>query len=460
VAKEAGEPYGNIFTSTAGHLDSPSGKVAYEIYSNGMKWTESLFDRTSEEDVYDVVTKHSSDGIATVVLDFNHRQLGYTDEWLRRKIKDARAKGTNAEADFLNKWVSGTETSPIDKNLLKIIRDSEVQEPYIELSKSGYATRWYISEDAVKNIAPKTELVMGMDTSDAVGKDDIAMTIRSVRTGAIIGTGQYNETNLSNFTDWIIEMLERFPKLTLIIERRSSGVGIIDGLLRILPLKGIDPFKRIFNWFVDDINLHQDVAKEILSKKPEDRDPYVYDKYRKTFGYATSGAGRSSRNNLYGEALLSAIKYTGDKVKDKNLINQIAGLTLRNGRIDHASGFKDDLVISWMLSYWFLLKARNKNVYGISDTKVLSSVVSTVLTEKNEDGETKHHTEEQKNLKLHIETLLESFKQEKNPIKASILKDMINQLSSKIDDNKRETLSLESKIRDIELEKKNKKKVA
>ena len=452
-AKVANEPYGNIFTTTAGYLNSREGKYVYEkVYQKAMVWTEKLFDVQDQTELEEVIRKNTPGKKLMVLLEFNHRQLGYTDEWLRGKIEDAMAEGDSVLADFLNKWVEGSETSPIDKKLLKMLLDSVVNEPYFELSRSGYITRWYVSESQIKTSMVQRYMIMSLDTSDAVGRDDIAMTLRDIKTGEVLAAGQYNETNLISFSEWLIDWLEEYPNLTMIIERRSSGVAIIDNLLKILPAKGIDPFKRLFNWIVDEADEYPKRIEEVFHNRLEYRDPSIYVKYRKHFGYATSGSGRASRDALYGNTLLASIKYTGAKTRDKHLVDQIAGLTVRNGRIDHKAGSKDDLVISWALGYWFLTNARHKKYYGINENIVLSVVINNELIENG----TKDKLEKQQYqmaLKEQIDILLEKLRKEKNPIKSNMLSNKIKYLYNDIDTKYIQIVNIENLLETIELEK-------
>ena len=428
-AKEAGEPYGNIFTTTAGYLNSEEGKYVHdEIYTKAMPFTDKLYDCKDEYDLINTIKKNSPGNKLMVLLEFNHRQLGYTDEWLRGKIADAMATGDAIKADFLNIWVEGSATSPIPKHLLKLLSESVTGEPYIDISSYGYITRWYVPEKTVQNEMRTRHIVVSLDTSDAVGRDDIALTIRDVKTGGILAAGQYNETNLITFSEWLSDLFDMFENMVMIIERRSSGVAIIDNLLKLLPAKGLDPFAKIFNWVIDEADAYPDRFADLkIGRQLEARDPIVYIKYRKHFGYATGGSGKASRDNLYGDSLLSSIKYTGNRTHDKQLVEQISGLTTRNGRIDHRAGMKDDLVISWMLGYWFLTKARNKKHYGIPNNIVLSVVVTQELSKGNtqEKLETQRY---QLVLKSKIDQLLEQLQRETNDMKSLMLTNRIKLL--------------------------------
>lgn len=220
---------------------------------------------------------------------------------------------------------------------------------------------------------------------------------------------------------------------------------------------GIDPFARIFNWVVDEAVEYPKRAEETIKIPMKRRDPAVYVKYRKYFGYGTSGSGKSARDNLYGEALLQSIKYTGKYARDKVLVNQICGLTVRNGRIDHGSGKgdHDDLVISWMLGYWFLTKGRNKIYYGIPENASLSVVINEDLTN---DGtiDKMQKQEEQIAIKEAITTMIGLLQNETNPVREVMLINRMKHISKDIDTRVSSPLNLESILDSIKEEKKKK----
>ena len=387
-----------------------------------------------------------------MLCEFNHRQLGYTDEWLRGKIADAMSSGENAGADFLNLWAEGNESSPIPKHILKTIQNSVINDPFIEISRYGYITRWYVRESEVENLLGSRRLLMSLDTSDAVGNDDIALTIRDVTTGEVVAAGVYNETNLITFSEWIADFIIRFKNLTVIIERRSSGVMIIDNLLKILPANNIDPFKRLFNWVVNDFDVNANYTKEVINVEMNRRSSSVYVKYRKQFGYATSGSGRASRDNLYGAAFTASTKYTGAGTHDKTLIHQLASLVRKNDRIDHRSGEHDDMVISWLMGYWFLSEAKNKSFYGLSNNLVLSSVLNAMIDEEG-GKELVLAKKKQTRLRLQIEDMLNVLANETNPMKSKLLTNKIKHLYKDIDTELTQKLNIESLLEEIEIKK-------
>lgn len=444
VAKTNGGFYGTMFTTTAGYLSTPEGTYAYNVYKECLPWSEKLFDCLDEDDLVNTIIKNSPSNKPYVLCEFNHRQLGYTDLWLKETIQAAMADEAKVSTEFLNKWESGNMSSPIPRDLLKIINDSVINEPNIQVTTYGYIIRWYVSQNEIDTKCRNRYLVMGLDTSDVVGNDDTAMCIRDASTGEVVGVGVYNETNLITFANWLVSFLEEYPNITLIIERKSSGVTIIDNLLLLLPRMGIDPFRRIFNWVTNDAESNK-VYADIINTPLSARDPSVYIKYKKEFGYSTAAIGRSARDNLYGLAFNASIKYTAALTRDKTLIGQLNGLIRKNDRIDHRPGEHDDLVIGYLLGYFLLTQAKNLKTYGIPPSVVLINVTTAMIDE--EGGiEAIQNREYQTHLLHRINEMLDRLKEEENDYKANILIQQIKMLSRELNEDTRNKFNIESLI--------------
>ncbi len=446
-ARASGNPYGTIFTTTAAFRTSKEGEFAYNIYKKGVPWAESFFDVKNEEELVSVLKKNTTSKSVVMVLEFNHRQLGKTDEWLAEKMADAMSEGDDAEADFLNNWPLGSGTSPLDKDLIAKLTDSKREVVYTDITPSGYILRWFVPKDHVDNVLTNKSIVLSLDTSDAIGTDDIALTIRDVRTGETLGVGVFNETNTILFSRFIFEILVKFKKSVLIIERRSTGSSIIDNLILLLLEANLDPFKKLFNWVVQESDLKHDRYKEI-DVPMNRRNHSVYTKFRKEFGYATSGSGRASRDKIYGENLINALKYTGSVAKDKDLINQISSLKTKNGRIDHDSDSHDDLAIAWLLGYWFLTNVKNAQFYGINIQEVLSDVILNDTGIKADLVE-QEHINKQKRIKLEIDTLMDQLKKSDNVIDVIYITNRIKYLNGKLDIEISSSLNIETMLNEL-----------
>jgi len=447
AAERRGNPWGSIFATTAGKLDDPDGAAFHKMLEDACVWSEKLYDAKDLDDLKAIIFLNSPGRNHEVNCTFNHRQLGYNDEWLVETVARAKASKDDAERDFGNRWTSGGLYSPIDVETAESIRAAESPRTFDEIFRPHpYIIRWVMPVEEAHAYMRNNPTITSSDTSDAVGGDDISLTIRCVKTGKIIGAGNYNKTNLINFAEYLVNYLEKFTKTTLIVERRSSGATIIDYLLLMLPARGIDPFARIFNMVVQQAaEFPDDFA---LISKPGVKKEATYEKFKKQFGFATSAAGMTSRSGLYGETFTDAVEKTGLLIFDKKTIDQLLSLVVLNGRVDHRAGAHDDLVISWLLSYWMLTKGRNLHFYGIDHRAVLSDndVVKQQRTVKNS-----FESVQTERIKAEIEDLIEELEEERSPALVEILERRIERLNQQLPSNVQRTLLVDElleKIRD------------
>ncbi len=369
LAAKSGSPYGTILTTTAGEKDDRDGKYIYEMVSGAAVWTERFFDAADQTALYKMVRANSSNKELCINATFDHYQLGKDDAWMMKRIEDSRAKGTSANKDLFCLWSSGTVSSPFEPEVAERIAKSARGTEFDEISSIGsYILRWYIRESDIPKLKD-TKLIIGLDTSNAGGGDEIGLTIVDAYTLKTVAAGNYGLTSLPVFMDYLLSLLLRFDNSILVIENKSSAQGIIDFLVLLLPDYGIDPFKRIFNRVVQEQLVDKERFKEIQIQSRR-RDAGV--RYKKAFGFPTSGSGQYSRDELYGNALRTAIKFAIDKINDRVLVNQILTLEKIDGRISHAVGSHDDMVISWLLCIWFLYNAVDLKYYGIDSTRIVN----------------------------------------------------------------------------------------
>ncbi len=383
IARNMGEPYGTIITTTAGKKDDRDGRYIYKLLSESAIWNETLFDSVNTEELEEIVMNSSPKRELRVNCTFNHRQLGYDDAWLKKTIQESMVSGEAADRDFFNVWTAGNLTNPLPLKTLEMIRAGEVKDPYISIArKYAYTVRWYIKEEDIEKTLKSRMHILSLDTSDASGGDDISLILSDVMTGETIAAGQFNETNLITFAEWLLTWFVDYENIVGIIERRSTGSMILDYLILMMVNNNIDPFKRLFNWVVNEAHDYKDRYQEVCVPMGR-RDKDVYIKYKKFFGFATSGSGQTSRADLYSTTLQAAAKKVGGKIKDVRTIDQVTSLTTRNGRVDHQPGEHDDLVIAWLLGYWLLTMGKNLSHYGIhtkdilAETRVKSTVNAT-----------------------------------------------------------------------------------
>lgn len=452
IARLNDEPYGTIITTTAGRKDDRDGRFMYNMVEDSAIWSEKFLDAKDHEELENMIRKASPKGDFMVNCTFSHKQLGLSDEWMKRTLEETRAKGADADRDFFNVWTSGNQSTPFSIEIAEKVKASKKEDFFAEISPSfGYVTRWYIPEHLITQRMATGTYVMSMDTSDAVGNDDIGMVMRDIKTGEVVACGNYNETNIITFCEWLVEWFVRFENFTLIIERRSTGAVIIDYLIKLLVSKGIDPFRRIYNKVVQEKEEFPDRYNEI-NKEMWARQRDIYVKYRKLFGFATSGSGLTSRNELYSTTLINAAKYTGNSVHDHKLIKQILGLEIRNGRVDHAVGEHDDMAIAWVLSYWLISLGKNLIFYGINPKDILSTNAMSKQLELTVEDIWKKR--EQEAVRAEIEKIIADLKKERDDFIIRRLENRLKLLASRVVLDANEVFSIDTLLENIQEERK------
>lgn len=455
-AKKAGAYYGTILTTTAGKKDDKDGAFIYKMICESAIWSEKFFDATDQEHLYDIIRKASPGGNKIlkngkrggklrVNITLNHRQLGKTDDWLMEKLEESVQTGDDANRDYFNMWTSGSQSSPLSTTILEAIRNSVRGADHTDISRIGsYTMRWYLPPDQIEQRMFDSTYVMGCDSSNASGGDDSAFYVVDTQTLETVAVANINEANLIHLSKWIATFLIKWPNVTFIPENKSSGQGIIDYLMIELAAVGVNPFKRIFNMVVQDKQANE-VQFEEMQRMVQRGNHEHYVRFKKLFGFTTSGSGITSRSALYSDTLQLAARRTGDRIYDKTLADQINGLVTRNSRIDHAPGEHDDVCFAWLLAHWMLTKAKNLRYYGIDP-----SLVGSLAKDSGADADPEAQMEkrEQRQLKERIKELADKIAAAKDLFVITRLEQEIRSLSSRLIVEENEMFNVDALIRE------------
>lgn len=439
-AKQYGRPYGNIFTTTAGKKDDRDGRFMYDMIHGGATWSELFFDAADRDSLVELVRKNCAGRKLIINATFSHRQLGYTDEWLYEAMSQASSFGDAADRDFFNIWTSGTQSSPLTPALNEKIRDSIREIKHTEITRELYMIRWYLEEAELAAAVRNDQFILGLDTSEAVGRDAIAGVIISVKDLSVIGAFTINETNLIRFSNALAELLVKYPNMTLIPEKKSTGQMIVDSLLLTLPKFGIDPFRRIYNRIVDESSERTELFKE-LQRPASARSSGFYDTNKKFFGFNTNS---ESRNTLYGPVLQNSAKKAGHLVRDKILSSEIRALVVKRGRIDHEATGHDDTVVAWLLANWLLMFGTNLDWYGIDTSMVMSAVSD---NSRQMTLEEIHDRRVQKDFRSEMDSLYATLSEATDTFQVARTEARLRFLSSRIKEDTEEVSNMNALIK-------------
>lgn len=369
-AKTKGEPNFILTTTTAGELNKREGKYAFTYLSNGAPWGEFMYDAKDHRDLEEIVKRNRRGKSMLISAVFTHRMLGMTDKEIYELATKVPSTPDAINRDYFLIWTTGGESSVINPKVLENIEKSEREPNHLGITETGYVIKWYIEEDEIEEFMMTNDVIIASDTSEQVGRDATTFILRSTQSLATLATIRVGEANLITTANWLADFMLKYPRTTLIMERKSTAVNFIDTLLLVFVKNGINPFKRIYNQVIQNPEKYGELYRSIRNTKQVSEK--IVNENRRLFGFNQTG---NTREHLYTTILQTASRQAQHVVYDKILSGELKGLTVKNGRVDHAEGMHDDMVMAWLLSHWILMFGVNLDYYGI-DTKRIFIAVS------------------------------------------------------------------------------------
>lgn len=424
MARKAGLPSPIIYTTTAGNPETRSGAYALKIFEDACPFNETLYDLKNHDELRNIIKRSSKNDV--LYMEFSYRQLGKSDEWFQAAAKRSNASEDDIARDLLNKWCYSSEKSVISKDILTKINAS-ARDPAYQDFDLGFMMRWYVDRDVLKtSYFINRPLIMGMDTSENIGRDFTTLTILDPSDMKVLGTCRCNETNTMEVATFVLNLLKHFPRMIWIPERQSTATVIIDFVIENLVNEHISPYLRIYNETIqnyDDPNV-RDKANIYDIRQPVGKE-------RAAFGFRTSGgvSSSTSRNVLYKSTMMKTLQMNHSRIYDKILIREFNGLQIRNGRIDHSSDGHDDQVISYLLACYLIYFGKNLHLYGMDESEYLT------IIDDNGASISKKEKQEQINLRKRISEIENILASNSSfVLRQSYLREL-NMLNAQLNDN-------------------------
>ena len=363
IAKARGSFYCTSYTTTAGKINTDSGKFMYRIKEDAMYFTENLYDCANEKHLHRRVVANAPGKGILVNITMGYLQLGHDDRWLKRKIVENRLEGEEIDRDLLNRWTAGNVSHPLPPELVNDISSSQMDPKYVQTTSEEYMIRWYKSKAEVARILGERKVVVGNDSSQAIGKDAMTLVFTDTWTAEVIGTACINETNVYMYIQMLGDLMIANPAMVLIPECKDQGRTLIDGVIHLLVSAGVNPISRIYNTIVDSDDWNE--TRYEWSAPVSSWTTEMHAKFKRCCGFITAGRGRHSRDALYTGTLKQAAELSAYSMNDERLIGEVLGLEKKDDRIDHPVLGHDDMVVAWMLTHWMLIHSKNLSAYGI-----------------------------------------------------------------------------------------------
>lgn len=366
ICRANGLPHGITHITTPNTTMHPSGEFMFNKLMTATEWREKFFDCFSESHLKEMLLRASpkDTSVPSVAMTYNYLQLGKDRTWVKETIDLLGLSLAKAKIDLLLMWVEDGENRLFDDITREAISNMKKETVWSkEYKDSNLYVDFFVTQQELLEMSKKEyndHFLIGVDTSSAINKDACTIVIRSMRTGKVVGVGRYPLTFLDDVSAIIVDLLGVIQNSTLIIERNYAH-HMIDSLLIMLPAKGMDPFKRIYNSVYQDTVNYAKEYQEVQNTKFAYRNKNFYLKFKQHFGFVTT---KATREVLYG-LVQEAVGNTGYGLNYPRLADELINLRVKADRIDHDTKQHDDLVIAWLLSYWFIKLGENKSLYGI-----------------------------------------------------------------------------------------------
>jgi LAGLIDADG-like domain len=452
LAREQGIPYFTAQATTPNSVLKEEGKYMYNEMMNSTEFRETFFDSFSETHLVERVLKASpvSTTSPRIVMQFNHLQLGFGKNWVRETMDKLRLSWSKAKIDLLMMWTEEGKDKVFDDKTRERLTDGKMEPIWNEeVGDTGLFIDWFLNEQHLSALVQSEDefLLYGVDTSDAINKDACTLVIRRLKTGETLGVGRFPLAFLDDVTQVLKILIVRYENSLLIIERNRAA-HMIDQLLLMLPALGIDPFKRIFNRVYQDPVKYKNEYKDVQNTHFDFRTKEFYLRHKAHFGFNTTPV---TREQMYGY-IFEAVNNTGSGIRYHLLIDELIGLeTDSNNRIDHGTKGHDDLVIAWLLSYWFIKLGYNKSMYGIPQGCLLTDI-KMLMEDPDKPTYGKEQLELFAQIKQRITELSKELRDCMNEMIGSRIEQEIRQLSSFIPKELRKTITVDEIISEAQTE--------
>lgn len=432
IARENDTFYCTSYTTTAGKIDTAPGEFMYRLKEDAFYFKETLYDCQDKKHAHKRIVANAPGGAVLVNITMGYKQLGHDARWVKRTILENRMSPEEADRDVFNRWTSGNVSHPLNQDLLSTISGSETDPLWYDTLENEFVVYWYVSKNELSTFGKNRKIIIGQDSSNAIGKDAMTMVFVDEWSGGTIASIKVSETNIHNYSEMIGKLMVENDFMILNPENRGQGQSVIDGVITILINNGINPIFRIYNTIVDSDDW--DDVKSEWTIPPMLWNAKMQSQFKRSCGFTTSANGRHSRNALYMGTFTYAAEIAAYSMNDQRLIGEISTLQKKNDRIDHPLVGHDDMVVAWMLAHWMLMHSKNLSAYGISKPYHTQKRWVPSGTIVDDSPRNSYLTERQKVIKAQIDDLIELLSSIRCPYTSMAMERKIRMLNSSLGD--------------------------
>ena len=347
IADQNGSPYGISITTTPGDLATPHGAFAYRMMDTAITFYDKMYDLKRKK-LFDII-RNTPDKTSFLFIQFNHLQLGETDEWYLSRAKDIN-NPIRARREFLLEWINSNGNSPFDPDDIEIIGDMTTEK---KLGVQIYKINKYYNLYVYEEYHGKKPVIISVDVSGGLGRDNTAVVVINPETLKPMAFFRSNMIPSDQLKKLLVTLVnKRYPHCILTIENNSVGKPLLDELR--------------------DTSISRVLYKE---KKKRQFDQGVHDSTKKRtreiieYGHNVNPTTRAQMM----EMLESLVHNSHAHLAYPELYDEIRYLELKNGRIDHSSATHDDCTMAYLGGLWIIRYGtglKGRGIYYVLEDKI------------------------------------------------------------------------------------------
>ena len=347
IADQNGSPYGISITTTPGDLATPHGAFAYRMMDTAITFYDKMYDLKRKK-LFDII-RNTPDKTSFLFIQFNHLQLGETDEWYLSRAKDIN-NPIRARREFLLEWINSNGNSPFDPDDIEIIGDMTTEK---KLGVQIYKINKYYNLYVYEEYHGKKPVIISVDVSGGLGRDNTAVVVINPETLKPMAFFRSNMIPSDQLKKLLVTLVnKRYPHCILTIENNSVGKPLLDELR--------------------DTSISRVLYKE---KKKRQFDQGVHDSTKKRtreiieYGHNVNPTTRAQMM----EMLESLVHNSHAHLAYPELYDEIRYLELKNGRIDHSSATHDDCTMAYLGGLWIVRYGtglKGRGIYYVLEDKI------------------------------------------------------------------------------------------
>jgi hypothetical protein len=339
-AKRNHAAYCRVFTSTPGDLDTQPGEDSLKIIEETCKWTEKMYD-WPRDDIDDYIKKNAGNGI--VYIEYHYQQLGDDEEWFTRTCQTLLNNPVKIKREIFLQRMRGSSDSPFEPEELDAIQEFKGK-----VKEEIFINKLY-KLDVYDDIVRDRVYIVGVDCAQGLGEDSTALTVLDPYTVKPIAEFKSPYIGIADASKFLETLIRKYlPRSILVVERNNVGEAIMDNL-RQTPIRNSIYFdnSREFIGHDDHLDNHGFLKRQAAA--------------RKMYGVYTSKKSREIMMTI----LEAHVRDHKQQFVTENIINDLLSLVRKkSGRIEHAVGFHDDSLFSYLLALYVYYHGNNLSRYG------------------------------------------------------------------------------------------------